>query len=204
MDQNNDTNTNEDHSLNLNLTLSTPSPSSRLFPSYPNPNSCTKPEPIPQPYPWATTRRATLHTLRYILTLNITTITDNFRCRRCDSVMPVMYNILEKYNEVTNYIITKRSTMFNRAPPEWLFPPALPDCHACGRQGFMRPVIAVKKRHINWLFLLLGQTLGCCNLDQLKYFCKHSNNHRTGSKSHVLYLTYLTLCNQLDPSFRSF
>lgn len=126
-----------------------------------------------------------------------------FFCR-CDSVTPVMYNILERYKEVTNYIITNRNTMFNRAPPEWLFPPALPDCHACGRQGFMRPVIAVKKRHINWLFLLLGQTLGCCNLDQLKYFCKHSNNHRTGSKSHVLYLTYLTLCNQLDPSFGSF
>jgi hypothetical protein len=127
----------------------------------------------------------------------------NLTCCRCDAMTPVMYNILEKYNEVTNYIITNKNTMFNRAPPEWLSPP-LPDCEVCGGPGCMRPVMAVKKRHINWLFLLLGQTLGCCNLDQLKYFCKHSKNHRTGSKSHVLYLTYLTLCNQLDPSFPSF
>ncbi|KAJ4767874.1 Hydroxyproline-rich glycoprotein family protein [Rhynchospora pubera] len=202
MDQNHDTDINEDHSLNLSLTLGTP-PSSRLFPSYPNPNSCPKPQSIPQPYPWATTRRATLHTLHHILSLNLTTITDTFRCRRCDSVKPVMYNILEKYNEVINYIINNRDMMFNRAAPEWLSP-RLPDCHMCGGAGSMRPVIAVKKRHINWLFLLLGQTLGCCNLDQLKYFCKHSKNHRTGSKSHVLYLTYLGLCNQLDPSFPCF
>lgn len=86
MDQNHDTNINEDHCLNLTLTLGTPSPSSSLLSCCPNPNSCSKSEIIPQPYPWATTRRATVHTLRYILSLNVTTIEDNFRCRRYDSV----------------------------------------------------------------------------------------------------------------------
>jgi hypothetical protein len=42
--------------------------------------------------------------------------------------------------------------------------------------------------------------LGCCTLDQLKYFCKHTKNHRTGAKDRVLFLAYLGLCKQLDPN----
>jgi hypothetical protein len=91
MDQNHDTNINEDDSLNLSLTLSTPSPSPILLSYCQNANSSSKAETIPQPYPWATTCRATLHTLRHILSLNITTITDNFRCRRSDSITQVTY-----------------------------------------------------------------------------------------------------------------
>ncbi|WOH09609.1 hypothetical protein DCAR_0729067 [Daucus carota subsp. sativus] len=43
------------------------------------------------------------------------------------------------------------------------------------------------------------QMLGCCTVEQLKYFCKHTKNHRTGAKDRVLYLTYLAICKQLDP-----
>ncbi|KAJ6365106.1 hypothetical protein OIU76_029972 [Salix suchowensis] len=87
----------------------------------------------------------------------------------------------------------------------------LVQCKRCEKQyemGFdfgsqensAKPVIANKKRKINWLFLLLGQMLGCCTLDQLKYFCKHTKNHRTGAKDRVLFLAYLGLCKQLDPN----
>ena len=47
---------------------------------------------------------------------------------------------------------------------------------------------------------LLGQMLGCCNVKQLKYFCKYNNHHRISAKNRVLYLTYLELCKQLDHS----
>ncbi|KAL1809528.1 hypothetical protein ACET3Z_026518 [Daucus carota] len=29
------------------------------------------------------------------------------------------------------------------------------------------------------------QMLGCCTVEQLKYFCKHTKNHRTGAKDRV-------------------
>lgn len=34
-----------------------------------------------------------------------------------------------------------------------------------------------RKKFINWLFLLLGQMLGYCTLQQLKYLFKHTKNH---------------------------
>ncbi|KAF9684343.1 hypothetical protein SADUNF_Sadunf04G0108500 [Salix dunnii] len=42
--------------------------------------------------------------------------------------------------------------------------------------------------------------IGCCTLDQLKYFCKHTKNHRIGAKDRVLFLAYLGLCKQLNPN----
>ncbi|KAL4352204.1 hypothetical protein GQ457_06G007910 [Hibiscus cannabinus] len=48
--------------------------------------------------------------------------------------------------------------------------------------------------------VLLGKMLGCCKLSELKYFCKHTKNHKTGAKDRVLYLTYMGLCKQLDPT----
>ncbi|KAG5588223.1 hypothetical protein H5410_048657 [Solanum commersonii] len=42
--------------------------------------------------------------------------------------------------------------------------------------------------------------LGCCTLDELKFFCEHTDNHRTGAKDRVLFLAYLTLCRQVDPT----
>jgi hypothetical protein len=89
--------------------------------------------------------------------------------------------------------------MHDRAPSDWMNP-VLPRCQFCDQENSVKPVIANKKQKINWLFLLLGQMLGCCTLDQLKYFCKHTKNHRTGAKDRVLYLAYLGMCKQLDPN----
>ncbi|OQU87368.1 hypothetical protein SORBI_3003G263701 [Sorghum bicolor] len=72
------------------------------------------------------------------------------------------------------------------APKAWEFP-ALPDCDACGHRGAMWPEIAADKQEINWLFLFLGQMLGCCTLEQLMYFCMNKGRYRTGAKSRVLY-----------------
>uniref|UniRef100_A0A0E0HHS4 DUF7086 domain-containing protein n=1 Tax=Oryza nivara TaxID=4536 RepID=A0A0E0HHS4_ORYNI len=46
--------------------------------------------------------------------------------------------------------------------------PVVPNCDNCGHEKCMRPVIATEKERINWLFLLLGETLGLRMLDQLK------------------------------------
>jgi hypothetical protein len=90
----------------------------------------------------------------------------------------------------------KIDTMNDRATI-WMNP-RLSRCENCNQENCVKPIIADKKRSINWLFLLLGQMLGCCTLAQLKYFCKHTKNHRTGAKDRLLYLTYLGLCKQLD------
>ncbi|KAL7082708.1 hypothetical protein ACP275_14G118400 [Erythranthe tilingii] len=183
-----------------------PSPTSAGFlrPRRPRRNQ-SRPPPegrsptITPPFPWSTNLRATVHSLDHLLSNQTTAVSGEVQCRRCEHRYTISFNLMQKYNEVAAYITNNRDAMHHRAPKAWLSPP-LPTCEFCGQENAARPVIADKKRSINWLFLLLGQMLGCCTLEQLKYFCKHTKNHRTGAKDRVLYLAYLALCKQLDPN----
>ena len=154
-----------------------------------------KTETIPPPFPWATTQRAMVHSLDYLLSHNMTTISGEVQCKKCPKDYKIEYVLEQKFREIASFISENRFAMHDRAPAAWMNP-NLPSCEFCG--SCAKPVVS-KKRSINWLFLLLGQMLGCCKLSELKYFCKHTKNHRTGAKDRVLYLTYLGLCKQLDP-----
>ncbi|MQL83344.1 hypothetical protein Taro_015842 [Colocasia esculenta] len=156
-----------------------------------------KEENIEPPFPWATSRRAVVHSRIELLSKGIRTITGEVQCKRCEHKGTMDYDLEEKYMEVARYIAAKKHLMHDRAPPEWTSP-VFPPCPECKQQNSLKPVVAPKKRAINWLFMLLGQTLGCCTLEQLKYFCKHTKNHRTGAKDRVLYLTFLGICKQLE------
>ncbi|GLT52927.1 hypothetical protein SLA2020_262350 [Shorea laevis] len=153
---------------------------------------------VPAPFPWATTHRATVHSLNYLVSKQIVTVTGDVQCKRCENQYEMEYNLKEKFFEVGSFIANNKNAMRDRAPIVWMNP-GLPKCRFCGQENSAKPIISEKKKAINWLFLLLGQMLGCCTLEQLKYFCKHTKNHRTGAKDRVLYLTYLGLCKQLDP-----
>ncbi|XP_068317127.1 uncharacterized protein [Pyrus communis] len=157
-----------------------------------------KSEDIPAPFPWAITKRATVHNLDYLLSNGMNTINGLMQCKKCDQSYEIHYNLRQKFKEIAGYISKHKCNMHDRAPADWMNP-TLPNCKFCDQNNCMKPVIS-KKRSINWLFLLLGQMLGCCKLSELKYFCKHTKNHRTGAKDRVLYLTYLGLCKQLDPN----
>ncbi|XP_038976738.1 uncharacterized protein LOC120107518 [Phoenix dactylifera] len=165
----------------------------------PPPPRALPPPPPPQPPTPLPFPPATVHSLNHLLSQNITNITGEAQCKRCEASQVISYDLVSKFNEVAAFIRARKHWMHDRAPAEWMTP-AFPDCRSCGQPNCMRPVVAAKKQSINWLFMLLGQTLGCCTLDQLKYFCKHTKNHRTGAKDRVLYLTYLALCKQLDPA----
>ncbi|XVE96815.1 hypothetical protein REPUB_Repub02eG0255400 [Reevesia pubescens] len=154
-----------------------------------------KTETIPPPFPWATTQRAMVHSLDHLLSHNMTMISGEVQCKKCERVYNIEYDLEQKFRKVAAFISGNRFAMHDRAPSSWMNP-SLPSCELCG--SFVKPVLS-KKRSINWLFLLLGEMLGCCKLSELKYFCKHTKNHRTGAKDRVLYLTYLGLCKQLDP-----
>ncbi|XP_021290038.1 uncharacterized protein LOC110420939 [Herrania umbratica] len=154
-----------------------------------------KTDTVPAPYPWATTQRATVHSLDYLLSHNITTISGEVKCKKCEKIYKIEYDLQQKFTEVASFISRNKLSMHDRAPSDWMYP-TLPSCEFCG--SYLKPVLP-KKKSINWLFLLLGQMLGCCKLSELKYFCKHTHNHRTGAKDRVLYLAYLGLCKQLDP-----
>ncbi|XVF01444.1 hypothetical protein REPUB_Repub04eG0089800 [Reevesia pubescens] len=158
-----------------------------------------KSETVPPPFPWATTHRATIHSVNYLLSEHIFTITGDVQCKRCESQYEIAYDLQDKFAEIGSFIAENKSAMHDRAPLVWMNP-VLPKCDFCDQENSAKPVISDKKKSINWLFLLLGQMLGCCTLEQLKYFCKHTKNHRTGAKDRVLYLTYLGLCKQLDPN----
>lgn len=150
------------------------------------------------PFPWATDRPARHDTLDALLRRGVTTVEGAARCKRCGARTAVAYDLASKFREVRGFMDANRHAMDDRAPEAWMAP-ALPDCAACGRAGAVWPEIAAEKRDINWLFLLLGQMLGCCTLEQLKYFCMNTGRHRTGAKNRVLYYAYIEMCNQLQP-----
>ncbi|XP_058081711.1 uncharacterized protein LOC131229730 [Magnolia sinica] len=157
-----------------------------------------KDEHVPPPFEWATDRRATVHRLDHLRSLGLTTIQGEVQCKRCEGRYEIEFDLNNKFEEISDYLINNKVFLSERAPNEWMNP-KLPDCNQCQQTDCLKPVISRKKRSINWLFLLLGKMLGCCTLEQLKYFCKHTKNHRTGAKDRVLFLTYLTLCRQLNP-----
>ncbi|XP_073065997.1 uncharacterized protein [Primulina eburnea] len=153
---------------------------------------------IAPPYPWATNRRATVHSLQHLLSIQIHIITGEVQCKRCERNYEMGFDLRQKLLEIFPFIIANKSQMCDRAPAAWMNP-ALPPCRFCKEENCVKPIVSDKKKTVNWLFLLLGQMLGFCTLGQLKYFCKHTKKHRTGAKDRVLYLTYLGLCKQLDP-----
>jgi hypothetical protein len=155
--------------------------------------------PPPPPFPWAKPNRVAEHySLAELAGRGITAIEGEVQCRRCDARTTLSLDLATKFRELHDFVARNVETMNDRAPEEWK-DPALPDCDRCGQRSSLRPVIAAEKEQINWLFLLLGQTLGLCTLEQLKHFCAHTNQHRTGAKDRVLYSTYMELCNQLCP-----
>ncbi|XP_062179507.1 uncharacterized protein LOC133884170 [Phragmites australis] len=150
------------------------------------------------PFPWATDRIVVHHSLAELLERGIDTIVGEVHCKRCDMNKTIAFDIKAKFNELYNFIARNIQTMHDRAPSEWLYP-TLQDCDECGQENSLRPVIAAEKEKINWLFLLLGQTLGLCTLEQLRHFCEHTNQHRSGAKDRLVYSTYMELCRQLYP-----
>lgn len=136
--------------------------------------------------------RATVHSYKYLLQNRIVNITGAVQCKKCKEKFQMSFDLREKVPEILKFVTENRNDMHDRAPTIWM-KPTLPNCVHCNQQNSVKPVIADKKRSINWLFLLLGQMLGCCTRKQLKYFCKHTKNHESGAKNRVLYLTYLGL-----------
>jgi hypothetical protein len=161
--------------------------------------SAKKEELILPPYSWATDRRAVVHPLDRITRSGIISIQGEVLCKRCDGSQTVDINLQASFLQLDNYFMTNKDLMHDRAPKIWMGPRWL-DCTLCHQSDCVKPVINQRKRHINWLFLLLTRTLGFCTLDQLKYFCKHTHKHRTGAKDRVLYLTYVGLLKQLNPA----
>ncbi|GJN15120.1 hypothetical protein PR202_gb02011 [Eleusine coracana subsp. coracana] len=151
------------------------------------------------PFPWAKPNRVAEHySLAELAARGIRTVEGEVQCKRCDARTTLSLNVESKFSALREFIALNVQAMDDRAPEEWK-DPVLPDCGRCGQRNSLRPVVAAEKERINWVFLLLGQTLGLCTLEQLKHFCAHTNQHRTGAKDRVLYSTYMELCNQLCP-----
>ncbi|XP_054786074.1 uncharacterized protein LOC129292538 [Prosopis cineraria] len=176
-----------------------PNPSRRRISRNPNPHGPDGDEKseIPTPFPWGKNRRAMVQSLRYLRENQILTITGMVQCKTCESSCEMGFDLEAKFAEVSTFFAMNECNMYDRAPRVWTTP-ILPICKNCGNS--VRPVVSEKKRSINWLFLFLGQMLGCCTLEQLKYFCKHNGIFRTGSKDRILYLTYIGLGKQVDPT----
>ncbi len=126
------------------------------------------------------------------------------QCLTMDNVEPwfdshVFLALQATFAQLDRYFMENKHSLHDRAPKHWMVPRLL-DCTLCHQSDCVKPIVAEKKREINWLFLLLTQTLGLCTLDQLKFFCKHNDKHRTGAKDRVLYSTYGGLLKQLNPA----
>lgn len=158
----------------------------------------SKDELIPPPYPWSTDRRAVVQSLDWMMASGINRIYGEVSCKKCDNHM-VEVDLQSAFYRLSTYFLANRDSMHDRAPRLWTSPKLL-TCGICHQGDHAKPIVHTKKRSINWLFLLLTETLGVCTLEQLKYFCKHTRKHRTGAKDRVLYLTYSGLLKQLNPA----
>ncbi|KAK6942914.1 hypothetical protein RJ641_028291 [Dillenia turbinata] len=86
-----------------------------------------KSETIVAPYPWATTSRASIQTLEYLLSNGMVRISGQVQCKRCERQFQMEYNLREKYMEIATYIWQNKSLMNHRAPEVWMNP-VLADC----------------------------------------------------------------------------
>ncbi|KAI4349257.1 hypothetical protein L6164_009869 [Bauhinia variegata] len=167
---------------------------------YPDPRAL-KSVDIDPPYQWATRRRAQVQSLDELLSKGMHLITGQVKCKYCNKVFDMEFNLQSKFLDVAQYIRSNKGDMQGLAPSVWVNP-VLPSCQECHLEDCAKPVFHEKKRNINWLFLLLGQMLGCCKRGHLRYFIRHAMglSYRFASKERSLYVTYMRLCKQLHPS----
>ncbi|EOA37731.1 hypothetical protein CARUB_v10012505mg [Capsella rubella] len=152
---------------------------------------------IVPPYPWSKNKPCVVYTISDLTAMNINMIHGQVYCKPCNKTHTLYYNLIEKFSELYVYIKDNMEIMRERAPAIWLSS-TLTQCVTCKTE--MKPVINDERmEEINWLFLMLGGMLGCCTLDQLKFFCQANGKHRTGCKDRVLYKAYFRQCEQLDP-----
>ncbi|KMZ62043.1 hydroxyproline-rich glycoprotein family protein [Zostera marina] len=187
------------HEFNINHMVVPPQRRrGRRNPSNNNPGP-GKPLTIPPPFPWSGEIRATVVTVAELTRRQILSIEGQVQCKRCDVRVIINFQLNQSIGVVIRHVIEILAEGNNRAPQGWATP-KFPPCPSCMHANCMKPIIAQKKRDINWLFMYLGETLGTCNLEQLKYFCKHNKMHRTGSKMHLLLYAYIGISKQLHPT----
>ncbi|MCL7033477.1 hypothetical protein MKW94_004565 [Papaver nudicaule] len=151
------------------------------------------------PFEWATHKFAKIHSKDDLISRGIHTITGEVQCKKCEHRCTLEFDLQGKLLEVGSFIYHNKENLAHRAPEHWTVP-RLEACPSCDQPNSLKPVMPSDKSMINWLFLLLGQMIGCCTLEQLKYFCDKNSQHRTGAKDRLIFLTYLSLCDQLDPT----
>ncbi|XP_057512764.1 formin-like protein 6 [Actinidia eriantha] len=169
------------------------------------------PPPSPPPYPWATkevgNHRAGVRSLHDLRSNGITMISGRVICRFCNTQTTIKYNVLQRFSLLKTFIRRNKNTMteLREAPEAWKNPEEkLRRCmerdRGCGQNNALIPYNAVPPRSMNWLFMLLGQTLGLCTTDDLQYLV----NERSDNKPRLLYLAFLSLCKQLKPDEPNF
>ncbi|OAY70531.1 hypothetical protein ACMD2_23784 [Ananas comosus] len=152
---------------------------------------------IPPPFPWAGDHRATVRPLAELVASGITQIKGELCCRSCDAHEVVTYDLLSKFEEDVKPLYRRVQEYESDRASDSLLNPKYRDCPSCGLQRGMRPVVAQRKRDINWLFMLLDGTLGCLNMKILAYFCRRNGCHSTGARDRKLYYAFTGLCVQL-------
>ncbi|KAL4277586.1 hypothetical protein HN51_060716 [Arachis hypogaea] len=152
---------------------------------------------IPPPFPWATDRPAKIHTLQYLNQNKILTITGDVQCGSCHKKFEMEFDLKQKAAEHGKFLKDHRDSLHNRCPKEWMNPNPIA-CKFCGKEKCVKPVIGSWKEHsINWLFLWLGQFIGFCTLEDLRYFCKYNKLHRTAAKDRLVFNAYTEIFKQL-------
>ncbi|XP_020086162.1 uncharacterized protein LOC109708753 [Ananas comosus] len=153
------------------------------------------------PFPWAGDCPATVRPINWLRANGITHVHGEVRCGSCGVQKVVSYELESKVGDTRNFMYSLRHYLDDHVQPVWSKAKLLP-CDSCGGSGCVGPVIPARDEDINWLFMLLGQTLAALSLAQLKNFCGKTRIHRTGTKSRLLFNAYVELCRQLIPDWK--
>nr|CAD1828216.1 unnamed protein product [Ananas comosus var. bracteatus] len=155
----------------------------------------------PSPIPLGGRPPATVRPINWLRANGITHVHGEVRCGSCGVQKVVSYELESKVGDTRDFMYSLRHYLDDHVQPVWSKAKLLP-CDSCGGSGCVGPVIPARDEDINWLFMLLGQTLAALSLAQLKNFCGKTRIHRTGTKSRLLFNAYVELCRQLIPDWK--
>ncbi|KAL1824405.1 hypothetical protein ACET3Z_011183 [Daucus carota] len=150
-------------------------------------------------YKWACSERCQVQSLDFLKSHGIEKVDLEVKCMGCRK----KFKMGLKWEAEFNKVLILLSTNQYEVPVSYLSDKTK-RCPDCQLNTIMEPVHAQKKKHTNWLGLLLGHEMKTLNFDHLVYFCRQRELKWdvNDTKARLIYLCIQDLVHQLQENRR--